>query len=70
MMASYRVIYRDPDGYRMERVVQADQVVQAAGVTTFRITQPSRRPHGSPAPGTVVWQLRTDRVETVYALDT
>jgi long-chain acyl-CoA synthetase len=32
-MASSRVIYRDPDGHQVERVVQADRVVQAAGVT-------------------------------------
>ena len=63
-MAPYKVIYRDPDGYRMERVVQADKVVQAAGVNTFGVTRPSRRTHGVPAPGMVVWQLRTDRVET------
>lgn len=39
--------------------------MQSAGVTTFSVARPSGRPTNV----TVVWQLRTDRVESYYVLN-
>jgi len=61
-MTSYSVTYRDADGYRTERVIQADLVVDVAGVTTFRVLTPS----GGSSAGTVVWQIRTNQVQSYY----
>lgn len=41
------------------------RVVQSAGVTTFSVARPSGRPTGV----TLVWQLRTDRVESYYVVN-
>lgn len=63
-MTFYRVTYRDADGHRTERVVQAEHVVETAGVTTFS----GPGPGGASSVGTVVWRVRTNRVESSYDL--
>ena len=60
LVTVFWVTYRHGDGYRTARVVQADRVVDKAGVTTFSLASP-----GSGAfADTVVWRVLTDRVES------
>ncbi len=57
------MFYRDADGYRTERVVRADRVVSAAGVTTFSVDATSGAGTNTAA---VVWWVRTNHIESYY----